>query len=106
MYLDCYHYKQSTNKNNGVFTNDSSADLMVGCSGPLTPPTNTDDNVADTTIMPHPVAQQVITFNCSCSSSILLLIQWKKTINYQFITPKVLSVIKRWKPTRPFFVNN
>ena len=70
MYLDCYHYKQSTNKNNGVFTNDSSADLMVGCSGPLTPPTNTEDNVADTTIMPHPVAQQVMYSDCSCSSSI------------------------------------
>ena len=105
MYLDCYHYKQSTNKNNGVFTNDSSADLMVGCSGPLTPPTNTDDNVADTTIMPHPVAQQVMYYNCSCSSS-SLFIQWKKTIDYRFIILKVLSVIKRWKPTRPSFVNN
>ena len=71
MYLDCYHYKQSTNKNNGVFTNDSSADLMVGCSGPLTPPTNTDDNVADTTIMPHPVAQQVMYYSCFRSSSTL-----------------------------------
>ena len=59
MYLDCYQYKQSTNKNNGVFTNDSSANLMVGCSGPLTPPSNTDEGMADTTIMPHPHAQQV-----------------------------------------------
>ena len=60
MYLDCYQYKQSTNKNNGVFTSDSSANLMVGCSGPLTPPPNTDEGMADTTIMPHPHAQQVI----------------------------------------------
>ena len=60
MYLDCYVHKQSTNKNNGVFTNDSSANLMVGCSGPLTPPPTADESMADTTIMPHPHAQQVI----------------------------------------------
>ena len=42
-----------------VFTSDSSANLMVGCSGPLTPPT-TGANITDgTTIMPHPHAQQV-----------------------------------------------
>ena len=60
MYLDCYLYQQNTNKNNGVFTNDSSANLMVGCSGPLTPPPTTDESLSDTTIMPHPHAQQVI----------------------------------------------
>ena len=60
MYLDCDIFQQN-NPKNGVFTSDSSADLMVGCSGPLTPPPTTEDGIANTAIMPHPHAQQVNT---------------------------------------------
>ena len=58
MYIDCNIFKQSTPKT-GVFTSESSANLMVGCSGPLTPPVTVDDGMEDTTIMPHPHAQKV-----------------------------------------------
>ena len=58
MYIGFIISSQSTPKN-GVFTSDSSANLMVGCSGPLTPPATNEDGLADTTIMPHPHAQQV-----------------------------------------------
>ena len=58
MYLECNIFQQSNSKN-GVFTSDSSANLMVGCSGPLTPPPTTEDGIAQTTIMPHPQVQQV-----------------------------------------------
>ena len=60
MYLD-YNIFQQGNPKNGVFTSDSSANLMVGCSGPLTPPPTTEDGISNTTIMPHPHAQQVKT---------------------------------------------
>ena len=63
MYLDCDIFQQST-PIHGVFTSDSSANLMVGCSGRLTPPPTTEDGILDTTIMPHPHAQQVHRNNC------------------------------------------
>ena len=63
MYHDCDILQQGSAKL-GIFTSDSSANLMVGCSGPLTPPPTTEDGMVDTTIMPHPHAQQVHNTNC------------------------------------------
>ena len=63
MYIDCNIFLQSTPKN-GVFTSESSANLMVGCSGPLTPPVTAEDGMEDTTIMPHPHAQKVKHYRC------------------------------------------
>ena len=63
MYIDCYIFQQNTPKT-GVFTSESSANLMVGCSGPLTPPVTADDGMEDTTIMPHPHAQKVKHYHC------------------------------------------